>query len=282
MAAAYNLRQFSRTSAHAKLQFSREQSDSPFLLDTVKAQECRKRQAEVQEAWRRLEEDERGVVAARLKREAKLAEKRREREQKEREERREAIHNMELAKIRARKAEEERIRRANEERIQKLQEERERKRLEEEEAERQRRMPWPCPRCSETEHVGKCRDCEGKGYHVASYLVPKMRTDAWLEFGKKFQGCEGCGGYHYGILGEVKIGNGICYECGGPGLIWPDLDPPSRKRSIDYSPKNVPLPAWPEGFSNAVEASKPEDSSNVVEASKPEDSGNAEQGSGAQ
>jgi len=239
LAAAYNLRQFSKTNAHAKLQFKRTQNDGSFVLDTVKAEACRKRQAELQEAWRRIEEDERGVEAAQRKEEEKLAIERKKQERAEREERREAIRIHGVNKLKARKAEEERIRRANEERVRKEWEERVRKRMEEEEAERQRRAPKPCERCSSTPQPGKCPECEGKGYHMASYLVSKTREDAWLEFGKKFQGCEGCGGYHYGILGEVKIGSGLCYECGGHGQIWPKLDDTSPRSLSPKSPKNV-------------------------------------------
>lgn len=241
LAAAYNLRQFSRTSAHGKLGFTRLTTDTSVHLDTVGAQKCRARQAELQEAWRRREEDERGLEAAAKKKAMREQETLRELRRAEKQERAEAIRDKELAKIMARKQEEERIRLANEEAVRKEAEEKERLRQEEEEREWRRRQPTPCPRCSHCMEPGKCPECNGKGYHMAYYLQPKVKTDTWLEFGKKFQGCEGCGGYHYGILGEVKIGTGICWNCNGHGKIWPIIDDRSPKsRALDQALSFVP------------------------------------------
>merc|ERR1711990_1109838 len=47
-----------------------------------------------------------------------------------------------------------------------------------------------------------------------------------LEFGKKSQGCETCGGLVPGIRGAFAHGTGICTACDGHGMLWPKLDEP--------------------------------------------------------
>lgn len=242
MAAAYNLRQFSEKNPHGKLEAMRmsHSSSSPFPLDTVKAQECRRRQAEAQLAFARMKWDELGIEKAALKREKKLQEKEREKRLADREERLERIRKEEVLKIKMMKEKEERIRRDNEDRARAAHEAREQKRLEEEERERQRRAPRPCKRCSSTANPGKCPECAGKGYHLGVFLVPKVTEETRLEFGRKDQGCEGCGGYHFGILGEVKLGSGICVDCGGHGQIWPNLE--DTPTVVDDKPAAVAVP----------------------------------------
>jgi len=216
------LRQFTQQRPKGELEPPRFFSD--VLHDTEKASRHREKLAEQQEAWRQREEDERGIEKARAKqvRLAQLQEK-----EKRKAEHAQRVHEKavrESARWKAQFEEEERVRVEKEEIKYREERERARRQREAAEAERNRRMPWECTNCQGT---GKCLTCQGKGYHMGVFLVSKLNMDTAehpLEFGRKTQGCETCGGFIPGIRGQVEVGTGVCTVCHGHGLIWPKLE----------------------------------------------------------
>lgn len=208
-------------------------------MDTVKAQEMRRAAAERKEMLRQREEDALGIEAARRKAEEKALRLAKETEQAEKARRAEEVRR-EIVRRHV-EAEAERRRREREEVERKLREaeEEERRRREAAEAERLRRMPAACEACSGS---GNCQTCGGNGFTSALYLVGQLGAQhlpdgsgpesASVQYGRKPLGCHDCGGYHHGILGEVKIGMGICLACDGHGKIWPklDIEPQSVRR----------------------------------------------------
>jgi len=219
LAAAFNLREFTRQSGKGQPEPPRIFSD--VLHDTEKAAATRRRSAELQEAWRQREDEERGIERERARQQKVIMIQEQEKRKAERYKRRYEKEKRELEKTKAQRLEEERIRAEREEA--RLNEERRkaREKWEAEEAERQRRMPWPCTNCQAT---GKCPDCQGKGGHMEIFLVSKVNMDSAknpLEFGRKAQGCPTCGGLVQGIRGEVIEGSGVCTVCNGHGMVWP-------------------------------------------------------------
>jgi hypothetical protein len=185
--------------------------------------------AEKQAAFRQKEEDERGLHAAEAKK-VKLAQQK-EREKVRSERARKAHDRMvteceRQAKLRA---EEERRQWEEVEAARSEEYEKARRISEEREAERQRRMPWECNRCQGS---GQCSDCKGRGYHMGMFLVSNVDAAKHpLEFGKKSQGCETCGGLVPGIRGQAEMGTGVCVACDGEGKIWPKLSAMEERRS---------------------------------------------------
>lgn len=241
LGAAFDLRSFSATKKPLVLERdTAQQSPSGVHLDTVKAQEMRRASAERKEMLRQREEDALGIEAAKRKAEEKALRLAKEREQADKARRAEEIRreivrrHVEAEAARRRKEQEEAERKLREA------EEEERRRREAAEAERLRRMPTACEACSGS---GRCQTCGGDGYTSALYLVGQIAghgvpdssgpESASVEYGRKPLGCHDCGGYHHGILGEVKIGMGICLACDGHGKIWPKLEdePKSFRRA---------------------------------------------------
>lgn len=228
LAAAYNLRQFTESRHRGEVVPPRD--CGTVKSDTAKARDCRQRQVELRDAWAKLEEDERGLVAAEVKRNKRARELEILAKKEAREKAREKFELQQYVVAKAKRAEDERI--AEQERLRIEENLREEARLKKEEEHREwlRRQPTPCEACSAS---GKCKHCEGKGYFLAMYLTPSVSSEARLEFGRKQHGCEFCEGFHYGILGEYQIGTGKCAECSGHGKIWPilDDDPPRASSS---------------------------------------------------
>lgn len=196
-------------------------------LETVKERERRKYVAGGMERWRQIEEDERGLQAAAKKAEEKRMENERACKmliRKAKEDKAVAESNAKYRKM-IEELERKTALREREDRLAK--EEKERKRVEEEERERQRRMPWQCPTCQGT---GKCIICHGAGVWASTFYTSHVHcVNAPLNFGRKAQGCENCGGFSPGILGTSAPGSGLCTNCKGPGLIWPVLESSSPK-----------------------------------------------------
>lgn len=229
MSAAFNLRAFS--SKQNPLQIEREasrQSPSSVHLDTVKAQEYRKKMLARKEWWRQREEDERGEEAAKKKAEEKTLRLEKERAEAEKERRAEA-HRAEVVKRHV-AAEDAKKRRAREDalRCRIEAEEAERLRLEAAEDERMRRMPNLCSRCAGD---GKCPVCSGAGFTLTTFLGGAVDASS-LEFGRRPLGCHECGGYHHGVHGETKMGVGYCLLCDGHGKIWPQIDDDEEFSSV--------------------------------------------------
>lgn len=231
LGAAFDLRNFSATKKPLVLERDSTQASSAVHLDTVKAQEMRRSAAERMEMLRQREEDALGIEAARRKAEEKALRLAKETEQAEKarraeEVRREIVRRHVEAEAERRRKEQEEV-----ERKMREAEEEERRRREAAEAERLRRMPAACEACSGS---GNCQTCGGSGYTSALYLVGQLGAEhlpdssgpesASMQYGRKPLGCHDCGGYHHGILGDVKIGMGICLACDGHGKIWPKLD----------------------------------------------------------
>merc|ERR1719329_40440 len=98
MSAAFNLRAFSskQNTLHSEREAARK-SPSCTHLDTVKAQEYRKKILERKEWWRQREEDERGEEAAKRKAEERMLRLEKDREEAEKQRRAEA-HRAEVVK----------------------------------------------------------------------------------------------------------------------------------------------------------------------------------------
>lgn len=222
MTAAFNLRAFS--SKQKPLQLEREASRaSPQTvhLDTVKAQEYRKKMLERKEAWRQREEDERGEEASKRKAEEKIVRLEKERAEAQKQQRAE-VHRRDVVR-RHMAAEEARKQQEREETLRRRREQEDeiRQRREAAERERLRRMPKPCETCAGS---GKCQECSGEGFTLTTFLGTSVGTAPDLEFGRKPLGCHECGGYHHGVFGDTKIGLGYCLACDGHGKIWPKID----------------------------------------------------------
>lgn len=221
MSAAFNLRAF--TSKQKPLQLEREEaraSPQTVHLDTVKAQEYRKKMLERKELWRQREEDERGEEAAKRKAEEKMLRLEKERAEAQKQQRAEA-HRRDVVRRHV-AAEEARRQQEREETLRRRREQEEeiRQRREAAERERQRRMPKTCESCAGS---GKCQDCSGEGFTLTTFIGSAV-ADSDLEFGRKPLGCHACGGYHHGVFGETKMGLGYCLACDGHGKIWPKID----------------------------------------------------------
>lgn len=222
MPAAFNLRQYSKSKRPMAISMAmdRSSSQSRLILDTVKDQERRKKQAEGIARWQQIEEDERGLQAEMKRLRQVQREKQRARELVQ-QQKLEAMSLAESnAKYRATMAEYHRKAQEIEEQEINKREERERKRVEAEEAERRRRAPWTCEQCSGT---GKCQGCNGAGLFPAIYFTSNVSDTSLLTYGRKPQGCKTCGGFAPGVTGKMVQGSGVCTKCGGPGLIWPVL-----------------------------------------------------------
>lgn len=187
------------------------------------------RQAQLREAWTQKEIDERGIQRAeevRMQKEMK-AERLRRKAAKQ------AAHDE---NCRARFQEHER-RRLEEERAEAEAAEIRRRQEEEAQLERSRRIqedmlrrhrePKVCQTCSGT---GICPKCNGNQVLCQDFFAPVSKdfVPCRLEFGRKPQGCEACGGYAPGIDGKYRAGTGKCAHCDGHGKIWPDLETKSR------------------------------------------------------
>lgn len=59
------------------------------------------------------------------------------------------------------------------------------------------------------------------------------REDTPGDHGKLPQGCEACGGLRHNVQGKLRLGSGLCAECGGKGKIWPVVS--NRRRGFLYS-----------------------------------------------
>jgi len=164
---------------------------------------------------RQREEDERGEVAAQLKRQQK----------------RQEIERARRAVLRAavkEKAQKEQVRvwRAEVDRVRKMEEKRardEKEAKDEEERiwnavcdqETERRKPVSCETCNGS---GVCPACDGVGTLEATFLATRPGAAAQdLEFGIKRRGCDSCQGWNQGIHGDIVPGNGVCVVCQGVG-----------------------------------------------------------------
>lgn len=253
MTAAFNLRAFS--SKQKPLQLEREASrasEHNTHLDTVKAQEYRKKMLERKEAWRQREEDERGEEAAKRKAEEKMLRLEKERAEAKKQQRAEA-HRREVvrrhieAEQRKKREAEEAARRKRQELEDELRQKREAA-----EQERLRRMPKTCELCSGS---GKCQECNGEGFTLTTFLATSISTSD-LEFGRKPLGCHECGGYHHGVFGETKMGVGYCLNCDGHGKIWPKIDEDSPLiRRVRRPPTAGSPPASPSAAKRGGEES---------------------------
>lgn len=94
--------------------------------------------------------------------------------------------------------------------------------------ERRRRMPKTCETCAGS---AQCQECNGNGHIFHVFLRSKVSPEedeavgcTAMEHGRKFQGCEKCGGFAHNMLGDVKMGTGACAACNGHGKIWPIID----------------------------------------------------------
>lgn len=221
LAASYNLRDWSKKSGKGPLEPPR--LHSIFLHDTEKAIATRRKNLEGQQAWKQLEEDHRGVQAAFTKREKENELIERRNVKRAENKIKQAEMNQYYAEIlrqerekKARRDEEKRIER--EEEMQKVQ-----VKYLAAEKEQQRRMPWQCKTC---EGSGKCAVCNGKGYHMTHFFVSNLNMvgsiNNPLEFGRNTQGCDNCGGHAPGIRAPHRNGDGVCPECEGHGMIWPE------------------------------------------------------------
>jgi len=233
LAAAFNLRQYTQHSGKGQLEPARIYSD--VLMDTEKAAATRRRSAELQEAWRLREDEERGIPQAKARQANLSLQQEKDRKAATRAQR---LYDKEVhtANV-SRKAREEEARVRKEREELRIEQEYEAARLKREtaDAERARRMPWPCDNCKAT---GKCISCQGKGHHMGVFLVSKLNMNAAnhpLEFGSKAQGCQTCGGLVPGIRGRSEQGTGVCTVCEGHGLIWPNLDKPKDEKRLTRS-----------------------------------------------
>jgi len=255
MSAAFNLRAFS--SKQKPLQIEREASRTSAAsvhLDTVKAQEYRKKILERKELWRQREEDERGEEAAKRKAEERMLRLEKDREEAEKQRRAEA-HRAEVVKRHV-AAEEARRQREREEAIRRRREQAEEERLKREAAERERlrRMPNPCSRCAGN---GRCPACNGEGFTLTTFLGAAGETASNLEFGRRPLGCHECGGFNHGVHGESKMGLGYCLLCDGHGKIWPQIEEDEEWSSVRRGRRGAVIGSPPSSPSYAKRGNEP-------------------------
>lgn len=174
----------------------------------------RQRKAEKEWARRAIEDEERRnqqkIEEERQRHRKAEMEARKRRQLKEEEKRRAQERESKCQEV----EELERRRREEEERLRLLREQDERDWL--------ARQPKICEKCGGD---GKCRSCDGRGFTLSMFLVSNVSEEKSVQYGRVQQGCEDCGGFKHGIMGELRKGNGKCVVCGGTGKIFPKLDP---------------------------------------------------------
>lgn len=203
-------------------------SQPQFPADTLKECERQKWQAELRAALLRKDEDERGLRKAAERLEAKAFDLERQRRKAQRQEQYDEECRQRGVELQLRREQRERQEREAEERQRQREEEEEVRQKEEEERERLARAPRPCGPCRGT---GSCPLCAGAGRCFQDFYSPAVKMCAAFEFGRKPQGCVGCGGHSPGVAGKMQEGTGKCANCGGAGKIWPPASPPSAEGS---------------------------------------------------
>jgi len=184
-----------------------------FPLETVKDRDRRRIVDARLEKMRQREEDERGLVAMEMKRQARMREI-------EGTQKREATKRVEDAKrqemVKKWKAEQAAYAKQDAERAEIARKaDHEKARIQEEaaEADRLQRIPVLCSTCK---GGGMCQECQGSGVHSATFLAPSVVSHP-LQFGTKTRGCTACMGCNQGIRGELRGGSGVCTTCSGVG-----------------------------------------------------------------
>ncbi|CAK0827758.1 unnamed protein product, partial [Prorocentrum cordatum] len=202
--AACNLREFflSRRPGGLALEPGPQPGRAPHAAtETLKERHRQARQAQLREAWAQREVDERGIQRAE---EARM-QKERKAESLRRQAAKQAAYDEHCrATFRGR-----------------------------------RREPTVCQACSGT---GTCPRCHGDQVLSQDFFAPAPKgppAPCWLEFGRKPQGCEACGGFAPGIDGRHQAGTGRCAHCDGHGKTWPELEaqPHLHKKSSTAAPR---------------------------------------------
>lgn len=233
LAAAFSLREYSQTRKRIPIERSNSQPDIRMEEIDRMGGNGKWRQVKAEAFFKQQQVEE----LERLREQRTLEEKRKKRRQ-DLENRRKRQQQEEEQKRQAKLDHEQEMRNERDHKERKRQE-KERHDREHQEREWAARQPVPCELCLAS---GVCPSCDGKGQLWATFLAPKVGSEACMGFGRAPQGCEDCGGCKQNIMGELNCGSGECAACNGRGKVWPDaaFNPFKNTRSrFRFSSSNV-------------------------------------------